>query len=123
MLPALPTEKPRTNKLAASSTSRCRVSCSFISRLQHLERLQEEVRRAEIARLQGHQQGLAFALRIGPGHAGIDLRADAQAADTQRLHCRARRLAARYDEASRAVRHDALGDLRECRFDQRTRGV
>src|ERR1700733_12255602 len=55
IFPALPTEKPRANRLAACSTSSCRMSASFISLLQHRARLQEEVRCAEIARLQRHQ--------------------------------------------------------------------
>ena len=65
----------------------------------------------------------AAALRIGPRHAGIDLRADAQTADAEPLHHRARRLAARHDQATHARIDDGRGDLRQGGFDQRTGGI
>src|ERR1700749_4410420 len=81
MLPALPTEKPRANKLTASSLSRMRVSYSVIgSALQHAERFQEEVGRAEIARFQREHQVGPTARGERPRHAGIDLGTDAERA-------------------------------------------
>ena len=64
MLPALPTEKPRANRLAASSTSRC---AGFALVHRHgsstSNALRKKSRRAEIARLQRQQQRRRAALR------------------------------------------------------------
>ena len=72
---------------------------------------QEEIGRAEIAGFERQASGgLAEAHR--PRHAGIDLPADAQPGHAERLHDRARGLAAGDDQPPHAARDEAAGDRR-----------
>src|SRR5690348_3538127 len=99
MLPALPTEKPRANRLAAKSTSSWRVASSFIDAsrscggmrrravaFELCKRLQEEIGPAEIAGLQCHQHWRPRAFGQCPGHARIDLGADPERANAEPRH-------------------------------------
>ena len=77
----------------------------------------EKVGRAEIAGFEREGQSRLVEAR-GPRHAGVDLRADAQASDAERLNNGARSLAAGDDEAPDARRGKTAGDRRQRLLDQ-----
>ena len=54
-----------------------------------------------------------IAVRMAPGHAGVDLRADLHLGDGQRLHAGARGFAAGHDQLAHALRDQAFCDGRE----------
>ena len=59
---------------------------------------------------------------VAPGHAGINLRADLELADAQRLHTGARGFPACHHQALHPEGHQTLGDAGQGLFHQATRG-
>src|SRR5690606_16565523 len=84
--------------------------------------LGEEIDAAEVARLEGDPQALASGsgLGVAPGDTRIDLRADLQLRDAQRLDAGARGLATGHDEAAHPAGHEAGGDGGDAALDEFT---
>src|SRR6187455_233229 len=83
MLPVDPCVRPRSKIDLPSSQSWSRSWCSCMLLLQLRERLLEEIRAAEVARLECQRQR-RIVEAFGPGDAGVDLRTDAQPAHAER---------------------------------------
>src|SRR4029077_16103370 len=75
MLPVEPCVKPRSKMDLPSSQIRSRSLFSCIHSLQLRQRFEKEVRATEVARLEGERDRLILQA-FGPGHAGINLRAN-----------------------------------------------
>src|SRR5262245_40340731 len=88
-----------------------------MSSLQLGQRLAKEVGGTKVARFECERDRLVIQA-LGPGHAGVDLRTNPEAADTKRANNRARRFTARDDKPAHTGRNKALADTSKCPLDQ-----
>src|SRR6202041_3574440 len=87
-----------------------------------LPRLEKEVGCTEVAGLQRQRQGFREPVRTQrhrPGNAWIDLAADTQSLDTQRLDHRPGGLAPGHDQLTDTLRYETFGDCRQGLFNER----